>query len=124
MDESAFFYNAVPRGSICKNAAPALKQSKSRKLPILYLSTATAPRWLPQKPASLQYFGTEKGWMTSWMYQQWVVVLDEAMREKDRKILLLVDNASPHHETGLNLTHVKVEKLPPNTTSKIQPMDQ
>ncbi|GMF42184.1 unnamed protein product [Phytophthora lilii] len=30
MDESAFFYNAVPRGPICKNAASALKQDKAR----------------------------------------------------------------------------------------------
>jgi hypothetical protein len=137
MDESAFFYNAVPRGSICKHAAPALKQNKARvtmavcanadgseKLPILYLGTAAAPRWLPRKPATLQYFGTEKGWMTGWMYQQWLVGLDEKMRAQNRSILLLVDNASSHHETGLHLTNVRVEKLPPNTTAKIQPMDQ
>lgn len=46
------------------------------------------------------------------------------MRAEGRHVLLLVDNASSHHETGLYLTHVRVEKLPPNTTSKIQPMDQ
>lgn len=62
--------------------------------------------------------------MTAWMYQQWLVGLDEMMRAEDRHILLLVDNASSHNETGLVLTNVRVEYLPPNTTSKVQPMDQ
>jgi hypothetical protein len=58
------------------------------------------------------------------MYQQWLVGLDEQMATEDRHILLLVDNASLHDETGLVLTHIRVEKLPPNTTAKFQPMDQ
>jgi len=62
MDESACSYNAVPRGSICKIAAPALKQSKARvtmavccntdgseKLTVLYLGTTTKPRWFSSK---------------------------------------------------------------------------
>lgn len=56
MDESAFFYKAVPRGSICRGSAPALKQNKARvtmavcsnasgseKLPLLFLGTAAKP---------------------------------------------------------------------------------
>lgn len=137
MDEAAFFYNAVPRGSICKNAAPALKQHKDRltmvvcanatgteKLPLLHLGRSTTPCWYSSKPASLQYFGSPKGWMTGWMFQQWLMGLDEAMREKERSILLLVDNASSHDKTGLMLTNVRLEMLPPNTTAQIQPMDQ
>jgi len=76
MDESAFFHNAVPRGSICKSAAPALKQSKvrvtmacctnvdgSQKLPLHFLGTALKPRWYSRKPKAMQYMGTSKGWM-------------------------------------------------------------
>ncbi|KAG2880176.1 hypothetical protein PC116_g20597 [Phytophthora cactorum] len=58
------------------------------------------------------------------MYQQWLLGVDEVMARQGRHILLLVDNASSHDETGLCLAHVRVEKLPPNTTAKIQPMDQ
>jgi hypothetical protein len=39
-------------------------------------------------------------------------------------VLLLVDNASSHSVEGMQLTNVRVEFLPANTTSKIQPMDQ
>lgn len=137
MDETAFFYNAAPRGSICHKAAPSFKQDKSRltmavcanadgsdKLPLLFLGKAAKPRWYAHKPSGVQYFGTEKGWMTAWMYQQWLVGVDEQMRAADRHILLLVDNASSHHEVGLSLTNIRVDRLPPNTTAKIQPMDQ
>ncbi|KAG2918731.1 hypothetical protein PC116_g19273 [Phytophthora cactorum] len=30
MDESTFFYKAVPRGLICRKSAPSLKQDKAR----------------------------------------------------------------------------------------------
>ena len=46
------------------------------------------------------------------------------MCAQDRRILILVDNASSHCEDGLNLRNVRVEKLPPNTTSELQPLDQ
>ncbi|KAG2781751.1 hypothetical protein PC116_g19274 [Phytophthora cactorum] len=58
------------------------------------------------------------------MYQQWLLGVDEVMARQGGHIVLLVDNASSHDETGLRLTHVRVETLPPNTTAKIQPMDQ
>ena len=39
------------------------------------------------------------------------------------KILLLVDNFSVHQIINIELSIVKVKFLPPNTTSKFQPMD-
>ena len=51
------------------------------------------------------------------------------MRARDRKVLLLMDNFSAHYsgaqfcggETGLS--NIRVEWLPPNTTSHWQPLD-
>lgn len=40
-----------------------------------------------------------------------------------RHILLLLDNAPSHVTTDLQLESIKVEFLPPNCTSKVQPMD-
>ena len=45
------------------------------------------------------------------------------MRRQKRKILLLIDNAHSHITRDLELRFVRVEFLPPNTTSEIQPMD-
>jgi hypothetical protein len=39
------------------------------------------------------------------------------------KVLLLIDNAPSHAYRHLDLSHVEVQPLPPNTTSKIQPLD-
>ena len=44
------------------------------------------------------------------------------MKKQNRTILLFVDNPSSH--PLVNLSNVKVQFLPPNTTSLTQPMDQ
>lgn len=36
----------------------------TRCLPLIVLSKATPPGWLPQKPSTINYFGTRKGYMT------------------------------------------------------------
>ncbi|RHY15927.1 hypothetical protein DYB32_010699, partial [Aphanomyces invadans] len=62
------------------------------------------------------------GWMTSSIFVEWLKTFNESMVAQDRKVLLLVDNASSHKlpETLLN---VNVRFLPPNTTAYLQPLD-
>jgi hypothetical protein len=73
VDEAAYFYKAVSRVSVCLGAAPALKINKSRmiflvgsnatgseKLRLLVLGKSKKPRWLPEKPDSMDYIGTSK----------------------------------------------------------------
>ncbi|KAE9305415.1 hypothetical protein PR003_g21501 [Phytophthora rubi] len=76
-NEAAYFYKAVSRVSVCLGVAPALKVNKSRmtflvsnatgaeKLRLLVLGKSKKPRWLPEKPDSMDYIGTSKGWMTT-----------------------------------------------------------
>ena len=45
------------------------------------------------------------------------------MRQANRQIVLLLDNA-PSHPTELDCSNIKVVFLPANTTSKLQPLDQ
>ena len=61
--------------------------------------------------------------MTSVLFQEWITAWDAALAKDRRKILLLVDNctAHPHIDT---LKNIRLEFLPANTTSLIQPMDQ
>ncbi|KAH7983598.1 hypothetical protein HPB52_013067 [Rhipicephalus sanguineus] len=49
--------------------------------------------------------------------------LDSRMGAKDRKILLLLDNAPCHPTDTSHLRNVKVAFLPPNCTSQLQPLD-
>ncbi|XP_008189708.1 tigger transposable element-derived protein 6-like [Acyrthosiphon pisum] len=45
------------------------------------------------------------------------------MSLKGKKVLLLIDNCTAH-KTKKKFNSIKVEFLPPNTTSQLQPMDQ
>lgn len=65
----------------------------------------------------------KKAWMTRIIFQEWIAQLNSRMARANRKILLLVDNFSGHSVAGLELTHVRMEFLPPNTTSRLQPLD-
>jgi DDE superfamily endonuclease len=69
----------------------------------------------------------KKAWMTGKIFREYLRWLNLQMA--DRKILLLLDGFSSHH-AGLDLIeeedlpNLRVEFLPPNTTSIRQPLDQ
>lgn len=74
-------------------------------------------------PQSLvHYYHSPKGWMNTPIYHDWLLKLNRKMALQNRRIALIVDNHASHR-TPPNLTHVKIVKLPPNMTSKIQPLD-
>uniref|UniRef100_H3GM37 DDE-1 domain-containing protein n=1 Tax=Phytophthora ramorum TaxID=164328 RepID=H3GM37_PHYRM len=137
VDEAAYFYKVVSRVSVCLGAAPALKVNKSRmtflvgskatgseKLWQLVLGKSKKPRWLPEKPDSMDYVGTSKGWMTTPVFNEWLVELNKKVNAVDKKILLLYDNAPVHKETEEALSYVEIARLPKNITAILQPMDQ
>jgi len=57
------------------------------------------------------------------IFTEWLVNLNQNCVREKRKILLLLDNFSCH-KVDLELSHVETLMLPPNTTSKCQPLDQ
>ena len=62
------------------------------------------------------------GW-TVHLFEEWVRELDRKFVREGRKIALIVDNCPAHpHIEGLDT--IQLVFLPPNTTSKTQPMDQ
>ncbi|KFD65021.1 hypothetical protein M514_22738 [Trichuris suis] len=63
-------------------------------------------------------------WMTAAIFEEWVRSVDRQMkRMKRRSVLLVVDNC-PSHPRVKHLTNVTLKFLPPNTSSKTQPLDQ
>ena len=65
----------------------------------------------------------KKSWMDSILFEEWVREVDRCFTKERRKIVLLVDNC-PAHPFIDNLVSTELMFLPPNTTSKLQPMDQ
>ena len=68
--------------------------------------------------------------MRSDIFGEWLEYINSEFRAQNRKVLLLIDNASSHfnpdeHNTddNLNLSHIRVHFLSPNTTAHLQPMD-
>ena len=70
----------------------------------------------------VHYKFIKKAWMNSAIFEVWIKSVDKKMKRQGHKILMFLDNAPSHPQ--LKLDNVKLVFLPPNTTSKIQPMDQ
>ena len=70
----------------------------------------------------------KKGWMNSELFYERLLAFNGEMTSQNRIVLLFLDNFGGHqcayHEEESLLTHVKVEWLPPNCTSIVQPIDQ
>ena len=70
-----------------------------------------------------RYRAQKKSWMDSDLFEEWVRELDAKFAREGRKVALIVDNCPAHpHVEGLQA--INLVFLPPNTTSKTQPMDQ
>lgn len=61
--------------------------------------------------------------MTSDIFIEWLRIVDRQMFSQNRSILLFVDNCAAHPTVDKHRA-IKLAFLPPNTTSKLQPMDQ
>ena len=75
-----------------------------------------------KKTLPVEYHANKKAWMTSGIFENWLKKFDKHMGCKGRKVLLFLDNATPHSD--VQLCNVKLKYLPANTTSILQPLDQ
>ena len=57
------------------------------------------------------------------LFEEWLRELDRKFAFEERNVAFVIDN-SPAHPHIDNLKSIKLYFLPPNTTSKTQPMDQ
>ena len=72
----------------------------------------------------VQYFSQSKGCMTGEILDKVLSKFSRQLRSKSRSIALLVDNAGCHPlELKDRYSNVKIIFLPPNSTSKLQPLD-
>lgn len=138
LDETAYFYCSHPTRSISNGAIVGRKKSKKRitvavacnadgstKLPLLFVGSSRRPRCFQGKSSDelgVQYESTPKAWMTKQLFETWVLRFNELMRDANRSVLLLIDNASSHR-VDEPLSHVTLQPLPPNTTAVLQPQD-
>ncbi|SJX66502.1 related to transposase [Sporisorium reilianum f. sp. reilianum] len=142
-DETGLFYNMPPNKTIGSSPASGLKKNKAR-ITILFACNSTGTEKLDpffighsqqphafkkQSPEQLgiQYSANSKAWMTSSLFHAWLSSLDTYIGQTPgRHILLLLDNFSGHgmlQKPLAKLQNITIQFLPPNTTSRIQPLD-
>ena len=149
MDETALNYKASPDTSLSSELIPGGKINKERitanfccnadgsqKMQPWFIGTAKNPRsfgtgknHIEVHNLGLVWRFNKKAWMTGIIFREYLRWFNLQMQ--GRKVLLLLDGFSSHHagydllETeGIELTNVRVEFLPANTTSICQPLDQ
>jgi hypothetical protein len=146
MDETSLFWKLTPDRTLATKAGSGGKKAKDRitlaltvngdgseKLDTWVIGKSKNPRCfknINRQLLRVQYRWNKSKWMTGLVMEEYLRWLDNKMRAQGRKILLLLDNFSGH-ELGVQLvgglqglSHVRIEWLPPNTTSHWQPLDQ
>lgn len=68
------------------------------------------------------YNSNRKAWMTTEIFTEYLKKLDSDMIKQKRKIALILDRCTAHPNLN-TLKNVELFFLPPNTTSKSQPLD-
>ena len=99
----------------------------SDKQPPLIIGKAACPSVLKKKNVLLknlkiEYYNNTRAWMNGPIFHSYMKNWNDELARQRRHILLLIDNA-PSHIVDEYL-NINIQFLPPNTTSKIQPLDQ
>ncbi|KAI1004883.1 hypothetical protein K3495_g3333 [Podosphaera aphanis] len=139
MDEtdifSGLFDNLSSDKTIAQKQIQGLKKDKTRitlclasnadgsdKLELMIIGHFKKPRCFQSKSGNqpgFYYRSNNKAWMTRDLFQEWLLKFIEKIKKEQRYFLLLLDNAPSHISNGLEITNVKIQFLPPNTTSQM-----
>lgn len=92
----------------------------------LRLGKAANPRCfkhLNVKQLSVPWRSNRSSWMTTTLFDEWLISVNRTKNKEKRNILLFIDHA-PCHNADLEYSNVIVKFFPPNTTSRLQRLDQ
>lgn len=137
-DETALFWQLLPNKTLAEKGDKCRGEKKSKlrvsvlvasnmdgsdKRKLLVIGRFEKPRCfkgIGRLP--VDYKANSKAWMTRSLFEEWVRKFDSQMAREKRKVVLIIDNC-PAHLMPENLECTRVVFLPPNSTSKTQPMD-
>ena len=142
-DETAFYYKVLPHRTHAFKHDKVAGGVKSKDRLTLFLITnmdgsdkmtpivigkAAKPHHLKRvygitpNQMSVWYYSQANSWMTQVIYEKILDRINCKLAKQLRKILLIVDNCAAH--SFKKYSNIQIEFLPPNVTSKIQPLDQ
>ena len=138
-DETPFYFRVLPDSTYVKKSSRKLARGSKvvkdglavlvccnmtgDKHGLLVIGTSQKPRCFKNVRAlPVDYSFSKNAWMTNGIWSDWLRKWDRSLYFQQRKIALLVDNYSARSDVK-ELKCIEVVKLPPNTTSQIQPCD-
>ena len=102
----------------------AAANALGEKLPIFVIGKSGKSMCFKHvKQLHCRYRSQKKSWMDSLLFEEWIKEVDKEMENEGRNIAMIIDNCPAHPDVD-GLKAVELERLPPNTTSHTQPMDQ
>lgn len=137
-DETALFYKQAPSKSLMAKTRKGLKSCKDRVTCLFCVNLDGTEKKKPliigkyKTPRSFRHFNYKKfcdyyhnntAWMTSKIFNEWIMKWDEELLRLNRKIILLCDNC-PAHKMTFEPKHIEIVFLPRNSTSITQPLDK
>lgn len=72
--------------------------------------------WLFLSLGSLSYLNIAKSWMTASIFEEWLLCLHKQVRNKCKKIVLVIDNCNAHPQIS-DFMPVTMEYFQPNNIS-------
>ena len=94
------------------------------KIPMFVIGKSKSPCcFRGVKHLHCRYRNQNKSWMDSVLFDEWIREMDTKFTKQKKKLVPIIDNC-PAYPTIDNLKYIELIFLLPNTTSKLQPMDQ
>ena len=143
-NETSFFYKALAnrmyafsaetvRGSKYVNSKDRLSlmlctnMTGTDKMPPLIIGKAVQPHSLQRNSIGLSdskvdYYNNSNGWMTAVVFEHWLGKWNDRLVSKSVTFFFWADSAPLHITKEYSI--IRVQYLLPNTTSKLQPLDQ
>jgi len=139
-DETGLLYRCFPGKSMvfdndnCKNGKRAkdritimlcCNMSGSELLKPLVIGYSQKPRCFKHvKSLPVEYHWNKKAWMTTRIFEKWIIELDDKFQKENRQVAFFFDNCSAHSkQIQCHLSSITLHFFPPNLTSVLQPMD-
>lgn len=137
MDETGLLFKEIPIKTISYSSKKGFKKIKERlsivlccnadgteKYPLTIIGKSKKPRCFKNFNVSnfCNYVGTNRAWMNSSIFTNWLYDLNKHFKKQRRNTLLLLDNA-PSHKINIQCSNIQIVFLPPNSTGILQPLD-